>query len=258
MFVQGNVGQRYAIRLTNRTAKRVEVVVTVDGRDVISGDLGNYRRQRGYVIGPFSAITVDGFRQSLDQVAAFRFSTIGDSYSGRRGTPENSGVIGFAVFAEKDAPRRRHKPIAVGPEPFPATAGGPTVARAEDSPEPFPASPGTSGATATAPVEKRQAAEEDNEVTSAREAEPSASAKAADSAGGFAPPPEPVPQLGTAYGESRQSAVHEVEFKRRRRGKPDEIFALHYDSPEGLRQRGVLPADGPVAFEAQAFARPPF
>src|SRR5262245_58234413 len=64
IFFAGQQDQQYAIRLTNNTNERLEVVVTVDGRDVVSGDLGDYADQRGYIIEPFDNLLIDGFRQS--------------------------------------------------------------------------------------------------------------------------------------------------------------------------------------------------
>lgn len=113
IYYAGQDGQQYAIRIANNTAARVEVVVTVDGRDVMSGKLGDFKRQRGYVIDPFGEVVIDGFRRSLDHVAAFRFSSVRDSYTGRRGTPQHAGVIGVAVFRER-AVRRAWKVDAFG------------------------------------------------------------------------------------------------------------------------------------------------
>lgn len=107
-FVAGELGERYNVRLVNDSAKRLEVVVTVDGRDVISGKLGDFKKQRGYVLDPFGEVVIEGFRQSLDHVAAFRFSTVRESYSARRGTPQHAGVIGVAVFEERPQPVHRH------------------------------------------------------------------------------------------------------------------------------------------------------
>src|SRR5262245_45643570 len=64
-YFAGEEGQQYAIRITNNTAARVEAVVSVDGRDVVTGQLGDYRKQRGYIIEPFGSVVVDGFRQSF-------------------------------------------------------------------------------------------------------------------------------------------------------------------------------------------------
>lgn len=113
-FVAGELGERYVVRLVNDSPDRVEVVVSVDGRDVLSGKVGDFKRQRGYVIDPFGEVVIDGFRQSLDHVAAFRFSSVRDSYTARRGTPQHAGVIGVAVFRER-APAHvphRKRPLA--------------------------------------------------------------------------------------------------------------------------------------------------
>ena len=62
-YVLGEPGDRYNIRVQNPTAERIEVVVTVDGRDAISGDVGDYVAQRGYLIEPWGSLLVEGFRR---------------------------------------------------------------------------------------------------------------------------------------------------------------------------------------------------
>jgi hypothetical protein len=113
-FALGRFGERYAINIHNPLNVRVEVVVSVDGRDVVSGKKGDFVNNRGYVIAPHQTLTIDGFRTSLDEVAAFRFVDPGDSYSARLGTPENVGVIGVAVFAERVS---RPEPVPLRAEP---------------------------------------------------------------------------------------------------------------------------------------------
>jgi hypothetical protein len=116
LFVEGARGQAYAVRVDNPTPRRVEAVVTVDGRDVLTGELGDFTKHRGYIIEPYGHVTIDGFRQSLDQVATFRFTTPEDSYTARMGSPQYVGVVGVAIFPE-EAP-----PVAVAP-PSAAQAG---------------------------------------------------------------------------------------------------------------------------------------
>jgi hypothetical protein len=101
-YVEGRRGLRYTIRVTNGTGERVEAVVTVDGRDVITGRQGNYRSQRGYVIDPYGSVDIDGFRTSWSGVAAFRFTETEDSYAARMGDDSDVGVIGVAIFREKE------------------------------------------------------------------------------------------------------------------------------------------------------------
>lgn len=245
-FVAGEDGARYDLRITNHTAGRVEVVLSVDGRDVISGELANFKKQRGYVLGPFESIRVDGFRQSLQHVAAFRFSGIEHSYSALRGTPQHVGVIGVAVFEERASRSRKNVAFAAGP--------------AAPGPDAFPGSPSPQG-TARAGGDARddgapRAAEAQApaaEPAPVADADAGRSAPASKSAAeGFAPPPVPRNELGTEYGETQLSPVHEVEFKRKRPRKPDVVFAIYYDSLQGLAARGV-PVGGAVQHHPDPF-----
>ena len=114
-YVLGENGDQYSVRLTNSSGERVEAVVTVDGRDAITGDQGDWRNQRGYILGPYGSIVVDGFRKSFNEVATFRFTSPGQSYSARRGTPKNVGVIGVAVFHERHEMPQAMAPLPVQP-----------------------------------------------------------------------------------------------------------------------------------------------
>lgn len=99
-YVIGRAGQRYNIQITNHTAGRYELVASVDGLDVIDGRPGSFAK-RGYIVQPSSSLTIEGFRTSDDTVAAFRFSSVRDSYAGRTGDGRHVGVIGLAFFAER-------------------------------------------------------------------------------------------------------------------------------------------------------------
>jgi hypothetical protein len=99
-FVVGQAGERYTIVLTNHTGHRFEAVASVDGLDVINGKPGTFQN-RGYVLMPFATLEIDGFRQSHDAVAAFRFATVGESYAAQMGSARNVGVIGVAFFTER-------------------------------------------------------------------------------------------------------------------------------------------------------------
>ena len=99
-YVVGEEGHRYGIVIANRSERRVEAVATVDGLDVLSGRTGGYYN-RGYVVSPWATLEIDGFRRNHEEVAAFRFSSVGESYAGRRGEARNVGVIGVALFGER-------------------------------------------------------------------------------------------------------------------------------------------------------------
>lgn len=101
-FVVGSDGERYRLVVRNGTGVRFEIVASVDGLDVIDGKPADPNR-RGYILDPYGSLVIDGFRQSDDQVAAFQFGAVGQSYAAQTSGDRNVGVIGVAIFAEKGA-----------------------------------------------------------------------------------------------------------------------------------------------------------
>ena len=100
-YVVGRAGQRYSLVVKNLAKSRLEVVLSVDGLDVLDGKAASYRK-RGYIVSPGQTLEVKGWRTSQDAVAAFKFSSVSGSYSNLKGSgTRNVGVIGMAVFAEK-------------------------------------------------------------------------------------------------------------------------------------------------------------
>lgn len=99
-FVVGQEGRRYSIVVRNKTELRLEVVLSVDGLDVLDGHKASIRKP-GYIMSPHSELKVDGFRQSTESVAAFRFSPVRESYAAEKyHNTKNVGVIGIALFNE--------------------------------------------------------------------------------------------------------------------------------------------------------------
>ncbi|MEO6155782.1 MAG: hypothetical protein ABIP16_08660 [Thermomonas sp.] len=101
-WVAGVPGHRYSVRLTNTTAERVLVVLSVDGVNAVSGQTAS-ASQNGYVLGPWETAEIAGWRKSLDDIAQFLFTDLPDSYAARTGRPDDVGVIGIAVFKERYA-----------------------------------------------------------------------------------------------------------------------------------------------------------
>ena len=101
-YVAGEPGHRYEVRVRNGSAGRVLTVTSVDGVNVISGETAA-ASQTGYVLDPFGRVEIEGWRKNLDEVAAFYFTPLPDSYAARTGRPDNVGVIGVAVFRERVA-----------------------------------------------------------------------------------------------------------------------------------------------------------
>lgn len=104
VWVAGAPGHRYAISLRNQRGGRVIGVVSVDGINVVTGETAA-PNQSGYVLDGREATEVNGWRKDMAQVAAFYFSDLPESYAARTGRPGNVGVVGVAVFRERDMPR---------------------------------------------------------------------------------------------------------------------------------------------------------
>ncbi len=115
-YLLGEEGLEYRICLRNRAPVRVEAVLSVDGRDVVSGRTADYRRDRGYVLDPREEVCVEGFRESTESVAAFTFAKPEESYASRMGDASNVGVIGIAVFDE-DVPAADVPPSVIAASP---------------------------------------------------------------------------------------------------------------------------------------------
>ena len=99
-YVIGESGDRYQIRIDNNTPGRFEIVASVDGLDVLDGAEAGFQK-RGYLVNPWSQVTIEGFRDSFETVRAFRFGDVSSSYAALRGKGGNIGVIGVAVFEER-------------------------------------------------------------------------------------------------------------------------------------------------------------
>ncbi|MFT5906366.1 MAG: hypothetical protein ACI9E1_001974 [Cryomorphaceae bacterium] len=100
-FVVGSKNQTYSLVVKNLSKSRLELVMSVDGLDVLDGKPASTKK-RGYIIQPGKTLTVKGFRKSAQAVAAFKFASVNSSYTNLSGKgTRNIGVIGMAVFTEK-------------------------------------------------------------------------------------------------------------------------------------------------------------
>ena len=59
-YVAGRPGDRYAVRLTNRSNARVLVVLSVDGVNAVSGETAS-TGQTGYVLGGYQTADITGW-----------------------------------------------------------------------------------------------------------------------------------------------------------------------------------------------------
>src|SRR5262245_51700997 len=57
-YVLGQRGARYTLRVHNHSSRRIEAVVSVDGRDVIDGRSADYAHKRGYLVPAYGEVEI--------------------------------------------------------------------------------------------------------------------------------------------------------------------------------------------------------
>jgi hypothetical protein len=104
-YFEAFAGRNYAVVLRNNTARRIGVLLTVDGLNVVNGEIT--RQSPGepmYVLGPWESATIRGWRTSLDEVRRFVFVDERRSYAERTG--QANGDMGWIrVLAFREQPR---------------------------------------------------------------------------------------------------------------------------------------------------------
>ena len=111
-YVEATKGREYAIRLTNRTGRRVAAALSVDGLNVIDAKRTSAREARKWILAPWQTITLEGWQVSTATARKFYFTTEAKSYGAWLGRTEDLGVISAAFFRERV------------PEPPPAPISG--------------------------------------------------------------------------------------------------------------------------------------
>jgi hypothetical protein len=199
--VAGEPGHEYEIRIRNREYARVLTVASVDGVNVITGRTAA-PDQGGYVLDPRGRLQIDGWRKNMNEVAAFYFTSLPDSYAARTGRPDNVGVIGVALFRERVV--------------YPATRERDSVAAAEAEARPAPSLPESRSAQGAAAPERRE------------------------STSGILGKLHSDERLGTGHGQRRDSGATYTHFERAS-DEPDAVIRIYYDSRRNLVARGVIP-----------------
>ena len=170
LWVAGEPGARYAIALVNDSRERLLNVVSVDGVNVITGETAAFD-QAGYVLDSRQRYDVSGWRKSRREIAAFEFTSLPRSYAARTGRPDDVGVIGVAVYREREAFHLPRPPLPPFPHLPPFERGAPQPG-ARSSPQlqerSARAEPGTQLGTGHGDRERDRVGETDFERRSAR------------------------------------------------------------------------------------------
>jgi hypothetical protein len=227
-YVMGHTGERYVIRVQNHTSRRIEAVVTVDGRDAVDGKAGDFQRKRGYLVPAWGQVDIDGWRLSQSQAAAFRFSSVADSYAARTGNAREVGVIGVAVF-----PERVYRPRPL-PVPPPCCFDG-----YRDDELGYRGEPSENKRSMQAPAASAPASGLAESGSGGYGAGAAKSKSGASASADYAPTRRERPGLGTEFGEAVASHIQEVEFVRANSSVPAVILGVRYNDHDGLVAMGV-------------------
>jgi hypothetical protein len=102
-YLEAVKGERYSIQVTNRSDRRIGLVIAVDGRNIIDGKKSDLKRsERMYVIGPYGSSTFEGWRTGLDRTNRFYFTAQSDSYAEKVfGDGSAMGTIALNVYRER-------------------------------------------------------------------------------------------------------------------------------------------------------------
>ncbi len=256
-FVEGRKGSNFELRFTNNTWKRVEVVPSVDGLDVIDGEECG-TESSGYVVNARDSVTIPGWRLDNDTVAEFIFKDKKKSYASRSGKgTANVGAIGFMVFEEKQY--AYVPPIVINPSPpwtpYPHPWDNPWLPRPYGIWSGSSSVRGISNTTSNTniPININQKGTgsvlfEDDDAPTAKTSNDSESLSVqnvSSSLGSLgrnaiaASADAEVFNIGVGFGDEQDHSVHEVSFQRDNADYPTETLVIYYDSRKGLENRGI-------------------
>jgi len=208
IYIEGRKSSAFSIKLRNNSSKKALFVLTIDGLSVIDGKDASFD-SRGYVINGYDSMTVAGWRIDDNNIAQFYFSSPDDSYRKRMSKGNNLGVIGLAVFVEKEKIQqtviKEYITIPYIPPVYPRYPNYPYY--------PYWGTPtytlsnmNTSRNTAGNTIYDCHASQESQ-------------------------------NLGTGWGKKESSKVTSVEFDRKE--KPNTTFEIFYNTREQLENLGI-------------------
>ncbi len=142
-YLQAFAGRDYELVLRNTSGRRVAVVVSVDGLNVLNGERSVLEASEPmYVLDAYETATIRGWRTSLDEVRRFVFVDERRSYAERTGQANaDMGWIRVASFRERRpwwaTPRERIRTFDGGAPGFDAPAPPMSKAAPDAAPAPL-------------------------------------------------------------------------------------------------------------------------
>ena len=212
-YIEGKKGSGFSLRMKNNSNGKALFIPTVDGLSIISGKEGSFKSQ-GYIVNAYDSVTIDGWRTSDEKVSAFYFSTPEKSYAKKINKGGNLGVIGCAVYKEKERVQvieriiKEYIPYEVKPYVFPNNTPLYTV----------------TCSSSQIPTNDAQCNFTSSVTGSGSNLNMSSVTKSAQG-------------LGTGFGEDKYSPITKVDFERE--DKISEVFSIYYNTRENLEALGI-------------------
>lgn len=237
VYIEGRRKTVFSLRLRNNSYSRKLFVPTIDGLSVMDGKDASYKSS-GYIVRGNSSMTIDGWRMSDSKVAEFYFSEPGDSYRKRMKKGDNLGIIGCAVFDEKDKyvpPTVIIQKEYIYPQPFHCTC--PWNCPFHPKYYPYGAYGGGiigsgTGTFTTSGVGSAMGGSGSTSLYSSQ-----ANLTATNTSASSNPTSQASQALGTGWGGEKRSEVVTVEFDQKE--TPAEVFEIFYNTREQLQKIGV-------------------
>jgi len=234
IFIEGRPNSTYSIKIKNNTHKGALAIISVDGINVISGDIAT-EQGAGYVVDKRSSTVIKGFRQDMNSVGAFKFCKSGSSYCNEVGMKGNNGVIGVVIVEEKER-TFNYRSINI--------CSTSTLNRSGFN------KPRTKSASSDMLDCSAAGAMTYSDDSGSRSFTMGASAASA-------PEPEPSFSVGTTWGEEINDSAKRVEFEA---STKTHMFEMYYGTKSDLKKMGVplekkSKMNFPKAFGE--FAKPP-
>jgi hypothetical protein len=244
LFIEAKQNSEYVIEIKNNAWRRILAVCSIDGLDILNGKHA-VQNGPGYIVNGRDSSKFDGFRVSDNKVAKFVFDYKNKSYAKSKGdgSEKNVGVIGVRLFEEKFVPipppteihHHNYKKLSYLPhDPWDVT-----YTTSCDSLGVGETPYNTCGNTPVGDSSAKYSSDQ----------------KLNSSAGGILRGFD----MGTKWGEAKESHVVEVEFDR---GNLCLTTNIYYASRQSLIEMGVplgneKQVNFPKSFQDSKYARPP-
>lgn len=115
-YLKAKENQSYYLHYRNSSSNTYEIIASVDGINVLTGNAASKYSPTGYILDARGELTIKGFRKDEHSVASFTFSKPENSYANHsaQGDIGNVGIIGTVVY-ELQMPKQNPKPSFASP-----------------------------------------------------------------------------------------------------------------------------------------------